>query len=248
MKAPPRIYCPFTLHPGAQVDLPDLAAHHVSRVLRLAPEDAITLFDGTGGEWKARITQLDKRGVRAALLAHVERDCESPLAITLLQGIASADKMDWIIQKAVELGVARIVPLATERAVLKLSEERAEKRLKHWQNVIISACEQCGRNRLPELCAPETLSARLARPATAARLVLSPKATTPLAAWPSKLLAVEILIGPEGGLAERELDLALVAGFAKVCLGPRVLRTETAGLAALAVLQAKYGDWSPGAT
>lgn len=242
MKAPPRLYCTTPLHPGAQLDLPDAPAHHVARVLRLAAGSALTLFNGQGGEWQAIISHIDKRGVRVALGHKLDREAESPLRLTLLQGIASADKMDWIIQKAVELGVTAIVPLLTERTLSKLSAERAEKRTQHWRNIVISACEQCGRNRLPELAPPETLGARLALKSAARRLVLSPGASTPLAALPGSIDTAELLIGPEGGLSERELDQALAAGFIAVCLGPRVLRTETAGLAALAVMQGRWGD------
>lgn len=245
MKAPPRLFCATPLQPGASIDLPEAPAHHVARVLRLGEGDALILFDGRGGQWHATISHIDKRGVRVALGQHHAREAESPLQLTLLQGIASADKMDWIIQKAVELGVTAIAPLLTERTVLKLSPERAEKRSLHWRNIIISACEQCGRNRLPELFPTETLSTRLARAGAGLRLVLSPKAPTPLAALPEKLTAAEILIGPEGGLAERELQETLAAGFTPVSLGPRVLRTETAGLAALAVMQGRWGDWGP---
>jgi 16S rRNA (uracil1498-N3)-methyltransferase len=243
MKAPPRLFCATPLQPGASIYLPEAPAHHVARVLRLGEGNALILFDGRGGQWCATISHIDKRGVRVALGQHNAREAESPLQLTLLQGIASADKMDWIIQKAVELGVCAIAPLFTERTVLKLSPERAEKRSMHWRNIIVSACEQCGRNRLPQLFPTETLSARLARAGAGQRLVLSPKAPTPLAALPGKLGAAEILIGPEGGLAERELEEALAAGFTAVSLGPRVLRTETAGLAALAVMQGRWGDW-----
>jgi len=243
MKAPPRVYCPFALHPGAQVDLPEGAAHHVTRVLRLSAGDEVALFDGSGGEWQARLAFVGKHGARAALQSYRVRECESPLAITLLQGIASADKMDWIIQKAVELGVGRIVPLATERTVLKLSEERAEKRLRHWQNVIVSACEQCGRNRLPELLPPAPLHAQLALRSEAARILLSPRAEPRLASLARPQSGVELLIGPEGGLSEREVHTALAAGYAAVNLGPRVLRTETAGIAAISAMQALWGDW-----
>ncbi len=243
MKAPPRLFCATPLQPGASIHLPEAPAHHVARVLRLGEGNALILFDGRGGEWRATISHVDKRGVRVALGQHHAREAESPLQLTLLQGIASADKMDWIIQKAVELGVSAIAPLLTERTLLKLSPERAEKRSLHWRNIIISACEQCGRTRLPELHAPEPLRARLARASAGQRLVLSPKAQTPLAALPGELGAAEILIGPEGGLAERELEEALAAGFIAVSLGPRVLRTETAGMAALAVMQGRWGDW-----
>lgn len=243
MKAPPRVYCPFPLHPGAHPELPEAAAHHLTRVLRLGPGAELRLFDGVGDEWQATITHVDKRGVRAALQQKIASERESPLAITLLQGIAGADKMDWIIQKAVELGVQRIVPLATERAVLKLDAERAAKRLRHWQNVVISACEQCGRNHLPELQAPLPLPQRLAQASTATRILLSPNAQHTLPGLGGAVTTVELLIGPEGGLSERELQTAAAAGFCAVHLGPRVLRTETAGLAAIAAMQVLWGDW-----
>ena len=175
---------------------------------------------------------------------------ESPLRVTLLQALARGEKMDWVLQKATELGVARIVPVATERSVVQLDGERAGRRLEHWQGIVASACEQCGRNRLPEVLAPQSLAAACQLAATSpasVRLVLAPGATASLAAAASAAEAgaseVALLIGPEGGLSEAELRVAAQAGFVAVAMGPRVLRTETASIAALAVLQLVAGDF-----
>lgn len=240
----PRIYVPLPLTPGGEVELPAQAGEHVVRVLRLERGHPLRLFNGDGGEYAGEITALAKRVVSARVLkAIAESDRESPLRITLGQGIARGEKMDWVLQKATELGVARIVPLITERTEVKLDAERAERRLAHWQAVIAAACEQCGRNRLPELQAPIRLvdwAAALAGQ-EGLRLALDPHgdvAVRDLAAGNAATLAV----GPEGGLSAPDLAALAQAGFRGLRLGPRILRTETAGLAALAALQAIHGD------
>lgn len=240
----PRIYQPFTLTQGASIKLDDKAAHHVARVLRAKVGDALVLFNGQGGEYESVIEHIDKRGVEVFVSAFVDRERESPLSICLAQGLARGEKMDFIVQKAVELGVTQIMPLITERCNVRLEGEREEKRLNHWQSVAISACEQCGRNRVPVISAPLTLKAWL--PAAQAHLsfVLSPhvRATFTEEALPAGA-SVILLIGPEGGLSDQEVELALQNGFLPLSLGPRILRTETAAMAAMATLQYRYGDF-----
>jgi 16S rRNA (uracil1498-N3)-methyltransferase len=240
----PRIYVPHALHPGQEVELPVQAGEHIARVLRLERGHPLRLFNGDGGEYAGELASLAKRSVTARVLESADAtDRESPLRITLGQGIARGEKMDWILQKATELGVARVVPLITDRTEVKLDAERAERRLAHWDAVIASACEQCGRNRLPELHEPVKLDVWAAALATssALRLALDPRgdaAPRDLAVGTDVILAV----GPEGGLSEHDLATLAQAGFRGLRLGPRILRTETAGLAALAALQALHGD------
>ena len=238
----PRFHCPG-LVPGAEMDLPEAAAHHAVRVLRLAAGDSLVLFDGEGGEVHAQISAADKRGVtvRAGERQPIER--ESSLVVTLVQSLQAADKMDYTVQKAVELGVTRIIPVESRRSVVRLDGARADKRVQHWRQVAVSACEQCGRNRVPEIAAVQPLAQWLGlqrNPAT--RLLLSPAAEHSLATLP-RPDAVELLIGPEGGLDDSEVQAAALGGYHGVRLGPRVLRTETAGLAAVAAMQALWGDF-----
>ena len=238
----PRFFCPDGLLPASDMPLPAAVAHHAERVLRLAVGDPVTLFDGQGGECAASILAFGREAL-ARLGPRLAIECESPLQITLVQALASGDKMDWIVQKAVELGVAAVQPVAAERSVLKLAGERADKRVAHWQQVAVAACEQSGRNRVPVVGEILPLAKYLARPFDGTRLILAPGADGALArkARPSRPLA--ILIGPEGGWSPAELDLAARAGCAPLALGPRVLRTETAGLAALAAMQTVWGDF-----
>lgn len=237
----PRIFHPETLVAQSQVVLDDNAARHVARVLRLGVDAELTLFDGRGGEYPASIVELDKRQVTVALGDVREIELESPLRITLAQGISKGERMDYTIQKAVELGVSRIVPLSTERSVVNLKGERLEKKLAHWQGVIISACEQCGRNILPELLAQQTLNEWLASRPAGQGLLLDHRAEASLG---SLQISGELtlLIGPEGGLSEQERQHAIDSGYQGIRLGPRVLRTETAALTALAGLQSRWGD------
>jgi 16S rRNA (uracil1498-N3)-methyltransferase len=239
----PRFYCPFPLAPGASFDLPDAAAHHAARVLRLVAGNQVRLFDGRGGEWLARIERL-KPGVHVALDAFDAADREAALKVTLVQGLAAGDKMDWIVQKAVELGVAAIHPVAAKRSVVRLSSERGERRVQHWSNVAVAACEQSGRNCVPTVASVVDLTQRLAEPRRAdeMRLVLSPRATRRLRDLAAPVGPVTILIGPEGGFDEGEFLAAESVGFVAVSLGPRVLRTETAGPTALAAMMALWGD------
>lgn len=239
-----RFHCSFPLAPGAQVELPDEAAHHASKVLRLAPGDVICLFDGHGGEWLGRLGRAGK-----TVTAHLEQfddiEREAPVAVTLVQGLPAADKMDWIVQKGVELGVAAFQPVVARRSVIRLSGERMERRVAHWRAVATSACEQCGRNRLPEVGLLVDLPQFLAGPAAqnALRLVLAPGAERRLTEVPRPAGVVTLLVGPEGGFEAGELAAATSAGFLPVSLGPRVLRTETAGVAALAAMMALWGDF-----
>lgn len=237
----PRLYCESGLAPGATIELPERAARHVA-ALRLREGDALTLFAGDGFEWRATLTAVSKRGVLAALHERREASRESPLDITLAQGVCAADRMDLVLQKATELGVARIRPVVTTRSIVRLSQERQERREAHWQNVAIAACEQCGRNVVPPVGSLVALRDYLAEPRhPGVRIVLSPAGTATV-----RSLEVHdpltILIGPEGGLTQEEHELAALAGFVPVRFGPRILRTETAPLAAIAALQALYGD------
>lgn len=238
----PRFFCPDGLLPASDMPLPAAVAHHAERVLRLAVGDPVTLFDGQGGECAASILAFGKQPL-ARLGPRLAIERESPLQITLVQALASGDKMDWVVQKAVELGVAAVQPVAAERSVLKLAGERADKRVAHWQQVAVAACEQSGRNRVPVVGEILPLAKYLARPFDGTRLILAPGADGALArkARPTRPLA--ILIGPEGGWSPAELDLAARAGCEPLALGPRVLRTETAGLAALAAMQTVWGDF-----
>jgi 16S rRNA (uracil1498-N3)-methyltransferase len=240
----PRIYVPQPLHPGREVELPVQAGEHIARVLRLERGHPLRLFNGDGGEYSGEIASLAKRAVSARVLSPASTaDRESPLRITLGQGIARGEKMDWILQKATELGVARIVPLITERTEVKLDAERAERRLAHWDAVLASACEQCGRNRLPKLVEPMKLAdwAAALDDSAGVRLALDPHGDVN----PRELelgTVATLAVGPEGGLSEHDLAALELAGFRGLRLGPRILRTETAGLAALAALQAIHGD------
>ena len=211
----------------------------------------MAVFDGNGGEWSGRLVRSGKTiGME---LAHFDpADRESPLRIVLAQGLPAADKMDWIVQKAVELGVTEIQPVATRRSVVRLSGERMEKRQAHWQAVAISACEQCGRNRVPKigmlLDLPQFMGQMIddePGPVEAGtlKLMLAPGADKPLTELIVPDRPIVMLIGPEGGIDDNEIQAARVAGFQSVVLGPRILRTETAGLAALAAVQALIGDW-----
>ena len=249
----PRFYSPFPLAAGARVELAESAARHAVRVLRLGVDDALRLFDGNGGEYACRIAACGRDTASVEVLAWHDVERESPLALTLVQALQAGEKMDLTVQKAVELGAGRIVPVVSQRSVVRLEGERARKRVAHWRAVAASACEQCGRNRVPEVADLEDLRHWLGRPPAGAkplRLMFDPDASFTLDALPGPgpAGAVELLIGAEGGLAPEEMDLALLAGFVAVRLGPRVLRTETAGMAALAALQCLWGDFrgSPG--
>jgi 16S rRNA (uracil1498-N3)-methyltransferase len=238
----PRFHCPSPLIPGSLVDLPDAVAHHL-HVVRQQSGDELVLFDGSGGQVRARLVEIGKRRASAEILAHEAVDVELPFRVTLAQGLPEGSKMDWIVEKAVELGVAAVQPLAAQRSVVRLSGDRADKRLAHWQGVVVSASEQCGRNRLADVAPVQDFHRWLAGPATGTRILLSPRADASLAQWVHGTPAhdVTLLVGPEGGFTDAEEEAALAAGALPLSMGPRVLRTETAGLAALAILAAGWG-------
>ena len=238
----PRFYCPLPLAAGAQFDLPTGAARHV-QVLRLQPGDAITLFNGAAahGQWQAQIVEMGRSHVQVRLVAHEALECEHRRPVHLLAGITANERMDWLVEKATELGAASLTPLLAERSVLKLKGERGEKKRDHWQAVAVAACEQCGRNQVPVIHPAVTLAQWLADHPQAsgesrAVLSLAPGSRPLLQAVPAGAGPVVLLSGPEGGLSPQEEAAALAAGFAPITLGPRVLRAETAPLAALALL------------
>jgi len=240
----PRFFVSAPLSSGSSLALPESAAHHAARVLRLRAGADVTLFNGEGGEYAAVLTVIDKRRVQVEIGAHFTVDRESPLAITLIQALSSGERMDVTLQKAVELGVQRVIPVMSERSVVRLQGARADKRQAHWQQVAISACEQCGRNRIPEVQPLIPLMAFLSEPRPAAhRWVLLPEAEKSLRELPRPEQPVEILVGPEGGFSEIEATRAQAANFLPIRLGPRVLRTETAAPAMLAAVQALWGDF-----
>jgi 16S rRNA (uracil1498-N3)-methyltransferase len=228
--------------PGSLVDLPEAVAHHL-HVVRHQSGDELVLFNGEGGQARARIADIGKRRASAEILALEAVDVELPFRVTLAQGMPEGSKMDWIVEKAVELGAAGIVPLAAQRSVVRLSGERADKRLAHWQAVVVSASEQCGRNRLADVTPVQDFNRWLGQGADGVRILLSPRADASLAAWVRQTPArdVTLLVGPEGGFTDQEEDAARAAGALALSMGPRVLRTETAGLAALAILAAGWG-------
>jgi 16S rRNA (uracil1498-N3)-methyltransferase len=230
----PRFYCPAPLQTGLALSLPPGAARHV-QVLRMQPGDVITLFNGEGGEFEATVIRMGRSDVDVEVGAHNPVEREARRAVHLLAGITANERMDWLVEKATELGVASITPLMAERSVLKLKGERADKKLAHWQGVAAAAAEQCGRNRVPVIHAAVSLNDWIKKASPGQRWVLSlSQGTQPLAQMTGDE-AVTVLSGPEGGLSPAEEACALAAGFAPVSLGPRVLRAETAPLAVLAL-------------
>ena len=227
----------------ATIEVGEEVARHLA-VLRLQPGSDISLFDGGGGEFAARIGVIGKRSASVDLRVFDPVERESPLSVTLVQALATSDKMDLIVQKAVELGAFAIQPVASERATLKLSGERAEKRAAHWQAIARAACEQCGRNRVPVVSEVLALADWLALPAAGTRILMHPQAevSLPVLAAASPRQPIHVLVGPEGGFSAREVAMAAEHGVQACRFGPRVLRTETAGLAALAALNAVAGD------
>jgi 16S rRNA (uracil1498-N3)-methyltransferase len=255
-RSPNRLYHPGPLASGAPLRLDAQASHHLLRVLRLAAGDPVELFDGSGPRWPGRLLEADPRGATVLLEAPVHADTESPLAIGLAQALPAGDRMDWVVEKAVELGVTAIQPLFSRASLLKLDGDRAERRLAHWRRIAVAACMQCGRDRVPSIEPPRPIAQWLAEPppepavgpsppgaTPALRLVLSPGAPGALDGLAPVPRAAWLLVGPEGGLADDELGRALAAGWVPLRLGPRVLRAETAGLAAIAALQARFGDF-----
>lgn len=239
----PRFFCPLPLAIGAEIALPDAVAHHV-QVLRLGRDAQIVLFNGDGGEYVASLTSIEKKRVLAEVKTFSPREAELPYSLTLAQALPEGAKMDWIIEKAVELGVSSVVPIAAQRSVVRLSSERAAKKIEHWQGVIAASAEQCGRNRLAHLSEPMQLNDWLGQQDMHCRILFSPRAEQPLSDWARHQppQALSLLVGPEGGFSEQEEDAALARGAIALSLGPRVLRTETAGLIAVAALNALWGE------
>lgn len=239
-----RIHVDQPLARDAEFNLPTQAAEHVARVLRMVAGDEVTLFNGDGHDYRATLTASGKRDVSVRVLDATPVNNESPLRLTLAQGIARGEKMDLIVQKATELGVARIVPLMTERSEVRLDAARAEKRLAHWRAVVASACEQSGRAFVPEVAPAIALDTwlRTLDASCGTRLALLPEGRVQGKSLTFGNAQGVLVVGPEGGLGERDVTALGDAGFQGLRLGPRILRTETAGLAALAALQALHGD------
>jgi 16S rRNA (uracil1498-N3)-methyltransferase len=238
-----RVFVDAALEPGTLIGLPDRAAGHVTRVLRLRSGAPLTVFNGRGGEYSASIERVRGSEVTVAVGEHQAIERESPFPLTLAQGISRGERMDLVVQKATELGVSRLVPVLTERSIVRLDEEQFDRKSSHWRAVAIAACEQCGRNRVPEVALPAPLRELLRQPpGESVRLLLSPAATRRIEDVSRPASSVTVLIGPEGGLSAEEQADAQAAGFTAVNLGPRVLRTETAAIAALTLLQREFGD------
>ncbi|MBT8421272.1 MAG: 16S rRNA (uracil(1498)-N(3))-methyltransferase [Gammaproteobacteria bacterium] len=240
-----RIYLDTSLYPDSVLNLPTDAARHVTRVLRLRAGTPLVLFNGEGGELDAEIIEVRGQAVAVRTEQHRDVDREPPLTLSLVQGISRSERMDWVIQKAVELGVSRIEPVFTARSVVRLNIERTARRLQHWRGIAVSACEQCGRNRIPEIMNPLHMDewALNRRAGSGNALLLQPGAEKKLTDIEYAGGQVTLLIGPEGGLTQAEAERAKAIGFVPVSLGPRTLRTETAAIASLAVIQHHWGDF-----
>lgn len=241
----PRFYCPPPLPHTGSFSLPADAAHHASRVLRLRAGDSVQIFDGLGHECHGVLDELSGKQVIVKNIIRIDANRESPLPVMLAQALSSSEKMDWVIQKATELGVAEIQPLATERSVAKLSPERAARRTEHWQQVAISACEQCGRNVLPLIHTPLDIMAWLQQMRTSdhSKYILLPQGAASLQRQAKPQGTAVLLIGAEGGFSQAESDSAQLCGFTPIRLGARILRTETAAVAGLSALQTLWGDF-----
>ncbi len=238
----PRIYHPEPLTAQSNIVLSEDAANHVGRVLRMQPGQMIQLFDGSNQVFEASITQVDKKSVRVSLSEGVLTDNESPLNLHLGQVISRGEKMEFTIQKSIELGANTITPLFSERCGVKLDGERLEKKLQQWQKIAIAACEQCGRNRIPEIRTAMQLEAWCAEQDDSLKLNLHPRASHSINTLPLPVNHVRLLIGPEGGLSADEIAMTSGYGFTDILLGPRVLRTETTALTAITALQVRFGD------
>ena len=238
----PRIYEAVDLRPGLALNLSDEAANHVGRVLRMQAGQTLVLFNGQGGQYTANITHADKKTVQVLVGEFDDQECESPLAFHLGQVISRGEKMEFTIQKSVELGVNQITPLFSRRGGVKLAGERLEKKIQQWQSIAIAACEQCGRNRVPEIRPAMQLSDWLAEQTSDLKLNLHPKAEFSVSTLPAPKAGIRLLIGPEGGLSDEEISQANDHDFIDILLGPRVLRTETAALTAITALQCRFGD------
>ncbi|MGH8541252.1 MAG: 16S rRNA (uracil(1498)-N(3))-methyltransferase [Stenotrophobium sp.] len=240
-----RIFLDQPLTTGDIITLPDDAARHLVQVLRMRVDETLIVFNGTGGEYEAILSSVNKRDAQARIGKFHDVNRESPLRVTLAQCVSKGERMDYTLQKAVELGVTEIVPLLSARSVVKLDAERWDKKLEHWRGVIVSACEQSGRTSLPVLHPVQALDAWLAAtPTDALKLTLAPNASHGLRDIAADNRDIILLVGPEGGLSETEIRAAQAQGFTALALGPRILRTETAGVATLAAIQTLWGDWS----
>ncbi|EGV17486.1 16S rRNA (uracil(1498)-N(3))-methyltransferase [Thiocapsa marina] len=237
----PRVYVDLPLEPGTALELPSAQARHLTQVLRLPTETPLVLFNGDGYDYPAHLIRVERSGTAALIGTPGAPERVPPLNIHLALGVSKGERMDYALQKSVELGVGRVTPLFTERSQVHLSGPRLERRLEHWRGVLIGACEQSGRRRLPYLAAAATYSDWLSKHADGG-LLLDPEADRPLTALSAPVATITLLIGPEGGLSPRERTGARTRGFEGVRLGPRILRTETAPLAAIAVIQALWGD------
>ena len=238
----PRIYSPQSISIGDLIPLEQGPSHHLSSVLRMTAGQQVALFNGLGGEYRGELVEVRKGFVRVQINAFEAIDRESPLHIHLAIGLSRGERMDWIVQKATELGVAEITPLFTQRCEVKLSAERLAKKTRHWQQVAISACEQCRRNKLPIINPASPLPQWLPNCTQDLKLVMHHRANTQLKDLRQQTASVCLLIGPEGGLSDQEIEDATHQGFRALAMGPRVLRTETAPVAAISILQAQWGD------
>lgn len=241
----PRFYCPAPLPSSNSFELPPGAAHHAARVLRVRTGDTVQIFDGCGNEREGIIGEIAGKRVVVSRMTITDINRESPLRTILAQALCSSEKMDWVIQKATELGVTVIQPLDTKRSVAKLSAERTEKRLEHWRQVAIAACEQCGRNVLPEIHPPLDIMLWLQqmKNSNSTKFILRPEGTAALHSQAEPQAGVALLVGAEGGFTQAESESALHCGFTAIRMGARVLRTETAAIAGLTALQMRWGDF-----
>jgi 16S rRNA (uracil1498-N3)-methyltransferase len=237
-----RIYLDQVLESGITCQLPEEAAHHVATVLRMKIGEALVLFNGCGGSYRAVISRMEKRNVEVTIGAHEPDDRESPLSITLAQAVMRGQHMDYALQKAVELGVQRIVPLLCLHGNVKLDDEQKQHRHEHWQRIIISACEQCGRNRIPQLSAPLRLADWVGTDPNELKLILHPRDGVRVADLQTTCKTLTLLAGPEGGFNDDEIVSAERHGYKSITLGPRILRAESAALVAISVCQARWGD------
>ena len=241
-----RIFVDMDLSVGEEILLPTTATRHLVAVLRLRDGAAVTLFNGRGGAYSGVLKSRNRRKTIVAINNFTAIERESPLAITLVQGISRGERMDYTIEKAVELGVHRIVPLQVRRSTVHLAGDRAARRLRHWRAIVQHACEQCGRNRIPNVAPIEGIEEIIATNDCDARVMMNPRGADDISHLASDVTSVQLVIGPEGGLDEDEIERLKDAGFLNLRLGPRILRTETAAIAGLTILQARLGDLGPG--
>lgn len=236
-----RVYCPQLSSSSAELSIDGQAAKHLINVLRIKPGQPVVLFDGNGTEYQTRVIDVGRQNVIAELISADKLSRESPLAITLVQGLCRSERMDWLLQKATELGVSNILPVNTQRSVVRLDAKRVKSRLAHWQGILTHACEQCGRNTIPGLCSPLSLTEALDQLDNGNRYFLDPNAEPGISDLP-RADKVTLIVGPEGGFSDEERQLMNSHDVKSFRLGPRILRTETAGIAALAAIGVLWGD------